>query len=306
MRLPNLSLFAMLLCGSLIATAAEPSKPAGPNGRDKIAVGLPKTYGNAESLALWGGYFAHLSKCAKVDIVNQNGQLIDRDISIDLMDEKTLIGNFKSGKIQLGQFNPGLVPQIVSAGAPFAVPGKVASGEKSSYKLILIVRADSAFKTPKDLVGKKIAHTTPSSNSGNLAPRALFPAIGLTPEQNYQVVFSKGHERSVMGTYYGFWQGAAVASDLYQRMLVKEEIKAEDIRVLWESPPFITESWVLSNTLSAEKQSQLRQCTYDYTFPEAMRKLLKGSDHFLPVDYQKDFATVREVYEKTVAAAPAM
>ena len=75
------------------------------------------------------------------------------------------------------------------------------------------------FTKPQDLVGKKIAHTTPTSNSGNLAPSALFPAIGLVPDQNYEVVFSNGHERSVTGVMHGFYPAAAVASDLYQRMV---------------------------------------------------------------------------------------
>lgn len=74
---------------------------------------------------------------------------------------------------------------------------------------------DSPYQKPQDLVGKKIAHTTPTSNSGNLAPRALFPALGLTPDKDYEVVFSNGHERSVTGVMHGFYPAAAVASDLY-------------------------------------------------------------------------------------------
>ena len=37
-------------------------------------------------------------------------------------------------------------------------------------------------------------------------------ALGLIPDQNYEVVFSKGHERSVVGVMHGFYDGAAVAS----------------------------------------------------------------------------------------------
>lgn len=302
----TLALVSALLTPIMLhaAEVSKKGKTVAVSAREKIAVALPKTYGNVESLALWGGYFSHLSRCAKVDIVNLLGQPIDRGISIDLLGEKDLIENLKQGKIQLGQFNPGLVPQIAAVGTPFAAPGKLASGEKNSYKLFLIVRAESAFKAPKDLIDKRIAHTTPSSNSGNLAPRALFPALGLNPDKNYKVLFSKGHERSIMGTLYGFWEGAAVASDLYQRMIVKKEIKPEDFRVIWESRPFMTESWVLANSVAPETQTRLRACTYDYVFPENMRKLLNGNDHFLPVDYATDFATVREVYEKTVAKAP--
>ena len=101
------------------------------------------------------------------------------------------------------------------------------------------------YKQPKDLVDGKIARTTPTSNSGNLALQALqalIPAIGLVPDQNCEVVFSKSHERSVTGVMHGFYPAAAVASDLYQRMVVKGEVKGSSIRTLWESPPFMTET----------------------------------------------------------------
>ncbi|VFS53364.1 phosphate/phosphite/phosphonate ABC transporters, periplasmic binding protein [Budvicia aquatica] len=44
----------------------------------------------------------------------------------------------------------------------------------------MLVKADSPYKTMDDLKGKVVAHTSVSSNSGNLAPRALFPKIGIT------------------------------------------------------------------------------------------------------------------------------
>lgn len=297
------TLFAISVGIAQSSSAATQQKAAKPAGREQIVVGLPKTYGKAESMNIWGAYFAHIGKCANVDVVNLRGDPVHRNLDVDLFGEKDLIEQFKQGKVQVAQLNPGLVPQLVGAGeqAPFAVPGKQANNERNSYKLILIVRGDSPYQKPTDLVGKKIAHTTPSSNSGNLAPRALFPGIGLNPEKNYEVVFSKGHERSIMGTMYGFWDGAAVASDLYARMLVKEEIKPNDFRVIWESRPFITESWAMSKSLKPELQTKIRECTYAYSFPDPMRKLLNGNDKFLPVEYERDFATVREVYDKTAA-----
>jgi ABC-type phosphate/phosphonate transport system substrate-binding protein len=154
-------------------------------------------------------------------------------------------------------------------------------------------------------VGKKIAHTTPTSNSGNLAPRALFPALGLTPEKDYEVVFSNGHERSVMGVMHGFWPGAAVASDLYQRMLVKGDIKGSSIRTLWESPPFMTESWTMSKDVSPELQNRVKKCSFSYSFSPNLRKQLPGNDTFLAVNFERDFATVMDVYRKTQLAQTA-
>ena len=38
--------------------------------------------------------------------------------------------------------------------------------------------------------GRVLAHTSPSSNSGNLAPKALFPEKGLKPGEDYPIGWS--------------------------------------------------------------------------------------------------------------------
>jgi phosphonate transport system substrate-binding protein len=262
--------------------------------REKLVVAMPRTYAKTETMSLWGDYFSHLSRCANVDLQNAAGESLSSSYNVDVMAEKDLIEAIKSGKAQLAQVNPGLVAQLVSSGypSPFAVPGNKATGVKNSYKLILITRIDSGIDKPTDLVGKKIAHTTPTS------PRALFPAIGLTPEKDYEVTFSNGHERSVMGVLNGFWPAAAVASDLYQRMIVKSEIRGSAFRTLWESPPFMTESWMMSKEINPEVQTRIRKCSLNYSFSPNLRKLLPNNDTLLPVNFERDFSTVMEVYNK--------
>lgn len=289
--------------------AAKPPVPSFSGTREKLTVAMPKTYGKQETMTLWADYFSHLSRCGNIDLQNSLGESLEHSANVDVFSEKELIDNIMTGKAQLAQVNPGLVPQLVAAGQPppFAVPGNKATGMHNSYKLILITRIDSPYLKPQDLVGKKIAHSTPTSNSGNLAPRAMFPALGLTPDKDYEVVFSNGHERSVIGVMHGFWQGAAVASDLYQRMVVKGDVKGSSIRTLWESPPFMTESWTMSKDVTPELQARVRKCSASYSFSPNLRKLLPGNDTFLPVVFERDFATVMEVYRKTQmaqAAAP--
>lgn len=288
-------------------TTAKLSGQAFSGVREKLVVAMPKTYGKPETMALWGDYFSHLAQCGNIEVQNSFGESLERSANVDTLGEKDLIDSIVTGKAQLAQVNPGLVPQLVAAGQPppFIVPGNKTTGVRNSYKLILITRVDSPILRPQDLVGKKVAHTTPTSNSGNLAPRALFPALGLTPDKDYEVVFSNGHERSVVGVMHGFWQGAAVASDLYQRMVVKGDVKGSSIRTLWESPPFMTESWTMSKDVSPELQTRVRKCSATYSFSPNLRKLLPGNDVFLPVVFERDFATVMDVYRKTQQAQAA-
>ena len=92
----------------------------------------------------------------------------------------------RAGRLHIAGFSTGGTGYAVNlAGAvPFVVKGD-ATGPRS-YHLAMIVRADSPYQKPSDLKGKKVAHVSPSSNSGNLAPRALFPAEGLVPDTGLQ------------------------------------------------------------------------------------------------------------------------
>lgn len=296
------------IAGMVGPASGQPgSAGAAAGARDKLVVAMPKTYAKTETMGLWGDYFSHLGRCGNLDIQNLQGESLERSANVDTLGETELVNSLLTGKAQLAQVNPGLVPQLVAAGqpAPFAVPGNKASGKPNSYHLILITRVDSPYREPKDLVGKKIAHSTPTSNSGNLAPRALFPAIGLVPGKDYEVVFSNGHERSVTGVMYGFYPAAAVASDLYQRMVVKGDVKGSSIRTLWESPPFMTETWTLGKDVPPDVQARVKKCSYSYAFSPRLRQLLPGNDTFLPIRFERDFATVMEVYRKTQQAQAA-
>src|SRR5690242_14287571 len=98
----------------------------------------------------------------------------------------------RSGRLHIAGFSTGPTAFAVNlAGAvPFAVKGGPEHYE--SYKVQMLVRADSPFHSLSDLKGKRVAHTSATSNSGNLAPRAFFPAQGLVPDQDYRVVYSGG------------------------------------------------------------------------------------------------------------------
>jgi phosphonate transport system substrate-binding protein len=293
---------ALTLALSFALAAPVAMAQAAKGQRPTLAVAFPKTYNRIETMRLYGGYLQELARCAKVDLVNVRGEPIaDRFDAVDILPEAELLAHMKAGKLQLAQFTTGLVPVAADTanGEPFAVRGHGSTGKYDVYELHLIVRADSKIRKPRDLVGTKIAHSTQKSNSGNLAPRAYFPTLGLVPEHNYEVVFSGGHERSIMGLQHGFWQGAAVASDQFERMAKKGEIKAKDFRVLWKSEPFPVESWVLSRQVAPEVAARVRQCTYAFRFPAEASRLLEGADRFVPIDPDKAYSAVRFVLERT-------
>jgi phosphonate transport system substrate-binding protein len=201
----------------------------------------------------------------------------------------------RSGRLHVAGFSTGPTAFAVNlAGAvPFAVKGN--AKEFQGYNLIVIVKANSPYQKLLDLKGKKVAHTSPSSNSGNLAPLALFPAEGLVPDKDYKIIFSGKHDQSVMGVNSGDYDAGAVASDVFHRMAERGQVKEADFRIIYRSQKFPTSSFAYAHDLDPALVDKMLGCFYDYRFPPEMQKAFDSADRFFPINYKTTWAVVRDV-----------
>src|SRR5262245_33303701 len=205
----------------------------------------------------------------------------------------------RSGRLHVGGFSTGPTGFAVNlAGAvPFAIKGT--EKELQGYHLIAIVRANSSYQKLSELKGKRIAHTSPSSNSGNLAPRVLFPPQGLTPDVDYVPLMSGGHDKSAVGVENGNYDMAAVASDVVARTAARGTVKEANFRTIYKSPLFPTSSFAYAHDLKPELAKKVQSCFFAFRFPPTMSKEFEGNDRFLPVTYKEHWGVVREIAEKT-------
>ena len=205
----------------------------------------------------------------------------------------------RSGRLHIAGFSTGPTGFAVNLAGyvPIAVKGFPEGFQ--GYNLILIVRKDSKFQTPADLKGAKVAHTSPSSNSGNLAPRALLPAQGLTPEEDYEVVYSGKHDQSILGVNSGDYDAAPVASDVFNRMAARGTINADDFRIIFRSPKFPTSSFGYAHDLNPDLVRKIVGAFHTYRFPPAMQEAFGGADRFYPVTYMADWDVIRTIANST-------
>jgi phosphonate transport system substrate-binding protein len=201
----------------------------------------------------------------------------------------------RSGRLHIAGFSTGPTGYAVNLGGlvPIAVKGTEESFQ--GYNLITIVRKDSDITKMADLKGKVVAHTSASSNSGNLAPRALFPALGLTPDKDYEVKYSGKHDQSIMGVLSGDYDAAPVASDVYKRMISAKRIDASDFRTIYTSPRFPTSSFGYAHDLNPELVEKIKEAFFNFRFPAEMQTTFGGADRFFPVTYAKDWQVIRDI-----------
>src|SRR5262249_17349872 len=205
----------------------------------------------------------------------------------------------RSGRLHIAGFSTGTTGFAVNlAGAvPFAAKGT--DKGPHGYYLMAIVRSDSPYQKLGELKGTRLAHPSPSSNPGTLAPRVLFPPEGLKPEDDYKPLMSGGHDKSTLGVAAGDYDMAPVASDVFERMVARGTVKGGDFRTIYRSAVFPTSAFTMAHDLKPGLGKKVRECFFAFHFPESMVKEFNGDDHFVPITYKETWAVVRDVAEKT-------
>ncbi len=206
----------------------------------------------------------------------------------------------RSGRLHVAGISTGpTVFGVNLAGyVPIAIMGK-ADG-RFGYRLQLITHKDTNIKKVTDLKGRKIAHVTPSSNSGNQAPRALFKAMGVTPDKDYKVNYSGKHDNSIMGVANKDYDAAPVASSVLDRMVAKGVVKRSDLRVIWQSKFFPTTSYGYAHNLTPALQKSIREAflTFDWKGTALAKEFGKQADKFIPITYKGHWTDVRTIQKQ--------
>ena len=202
----------------------------------------------------------------------------------------------RSGRLHVAGFSTGPTPFAVNlAGAvPFALMGS--DSGQFGYSLQVYTHVDSDIHEITDLKGKRVAHTSPTSNSGNQAPRALFPEMGVVPGDNYEITFSGSHDQSMLGVVAKDYDAAPVASEVVERMAARGLYDEEDVRLVWESDRFPTTSYNHAHNLHPELVEKIREAFYSFKFSGTeLGDEFEGVETFIPINYKDNWRVIRTI-----------
>jgi phosphonate transport system substrate-binding protein len=205
----------------------------------------------------------------------------------------------RAGRLHIAAFGTGTVPMAVNCAGfvPFAVMG----GNRGvlGYEMEIITYPDSGIKKPADLKGRKLAFTSPTSNSGFKEPSVLLrKEFGLEAGRDYTTTFSGRHENSVLGVVNKDYEAAAIANEVMHRMIARGVVKKDQIRSVYKSDTFPTAAFGVAYNLDPTLAAKVREAFFSFSWVGS--KLEQefsslGVSKFLPITYKKAWAVVRDV-----------
>lgn len=235
----------------------------------------------------WRPFLDSLTEATQREIEYQHYSSVDEQV-------EALAG----GQLHVTAMNTGAVPMAVNR-AGFIPVSTFGTENSFGYTMNLLVKADSPIKKVQDLRDKKITFVRPNSNSGFKAALAyLMDEHNMLPERDYQYGFSMGHDTSVTEVISGQTDAAPVASDLFDRMVRDGKVKADEVRVVYQSEVFPPVALGYVYNLDPSLRSAIAEQLIEFDWSDTPLQQTYSSptvDRFVPVDYKVDWANIRRI-----------
>ncbi|MFZ4834809.1 phosphonate ABC transporter substrate-binding protein [Rouxiella sp. Mn2063] len=148
--------------------------------------------------------------------------------------------------------------------------------KSTGYHSVVLVKADSPYKTLADLKGKAFGFADPDSTSGYLIPNQAFHKMfGGNSDNKYNntfssVTFSGGHEQDILGVLNGQFAGAVAWSSMIgdqstgwtagaftRVMRMGHPDLMKQVRIIWESPIIPNGPILVRSDLPADFKAKL-------------------------------------------------
>ena len=201
---------------------------------------------------------------------------------------------FRSGRGHLGDISTGTSAFGVNLGGvvPFADP--ISPSGQFGYRLLAVTRADEHdIQSVEDFARDDVtvAHSEPASNSGHQAPSALFDQFfDVTPEEDYEVNFSGGHDQTGRGIFVGDYDAGPICSTCFEDLIeATDEMNYEDLKTVWASNPFPPGPLVHRYNLHPDIVEGIKKATIGTDWTGTEYAEATGEAEYIPIDYKRVF-----------------
>lgn len=237
---------------------------------------------------IWTGFLSHLEKAAGRPVRFFPAQ--SNTAQIEAM---------RAGRLHIAAIGTGAVPIAVNCAGfvPFAIMG----GDRGilGYEMEIVTHPGSGIKSPADLKGRRLAFTSPTSNSGFKVPSVLLRSeFGLEADKDYTAVYAGRHENSILGVANRDYDAAAIANEVMHRMMARGVVKKEQIVTVYKSDTFPTAGFGHAHDLDPALARRIHEGFFSFQWAGtglAKEFAVLEVSKFMPINYRDDWALVRKV-----------
>jgi phosphonate transport system substrate-binding protein len=205
----------------------------------------------------------------------------------------------RSGRLHIAGFNTGSNPLAVNCAGfrPFAIMS--AADGTFGYEMEIITHPDSGIDAVEDIKGQQLAFTSETSNSGFKAPSAILASeFGMNAGDDFEPVFSGKHDNSILGVANMDYPAAAIANSVKTRMIERDVVSEDQLKVLYTSQTFPTTGYGVANNLTPELQQSIRDAFFSFpwegsSLAEEFNK--NGEEQFLEINYKDYWDVIRGI-----------
>jgi phosphonate transport system substrate-binding protein len=206
----------------------------------------------------------------------------------------------RTGMVHIVGLNTGSVPVGVrcSGFRLFSMAAK--SDGRYGYTMQIITYPGSGIDKTTDLKGKKILFTSPTSNSGYKAPKALLSQrYNLSEGLDYRVRFSGSHEKSIIAVAHRKAKIATIANGVLNSMISSGKISPSDINIIYTSQSFPGTGYGYPYNLKPQLAKKIEKAFFDFRLRDSKGKLRDLNRYhdalFIPAEYREKWSIVRDI-----------
>lgn len=198
-------------------------------------------------------------------------------------DYQNMVDIFAAGDVDIAFFGGLTFVQAEKRAGAIPLVSRDIDARFTSY---FIARTSSPGTSIADFGGSRLGFGSRQSTSGHLMPRYFMQSLGIDPETFFaSVEFTGAHDRTAVMVRDGVLDIGAVNAQIVRDMVASEALSMTDIRIVWETPPYIDYVWAAHPGLEAETRHAVVGALIELSASDPRHKeiLAKfGANIFLP------------------------
>jgi phosphonate transport system substrate-binding protein len=277
--------------GDLVAdTPTDPSQQTDP---DTLIFAYTPVEDPAVYKEAWSDFLVHLEK--------ETGKKVQ---FFPVQSNAAQIEAMRSGRLHIAGFNTGSNPLAVNCAGFVSFTIMAGLDGDFGYEMEIITHPDSGIEKVEDLKGRTLAFTSPTSNSGFKAPSALLKSeFDMIPDRDFKSTFSGKHDNSILGVANKDYDAASIANSVKIRMIKRDVVKEQDLKVLYKSQTFPTTGYGYVYNLKPELAEKIKNAFFSFGWvkPDGTPTSLKrefeknGEGKFIPITFKEHWDVIRKI-----------